>query len=666
MNKISQKILLLTLALLVSSVTFSQKKQIAKANKEFDKYSYIDAREIYLKVIENGYKSAEIYQKLGDTYYWNSDYDNAAKWYSKLVEEYPDVTDVEYYFRAAQSLKSLKKEEEAKKMMVLFTEKGGNKALVKDFKKDPNYLESIGLASKGYELDKVSINTNYSDFGPSFYGNKLVYATSSNKTEGGQIYDWNQQPFLDLFVADMDEEGRLSNPEPLSGEINTRYHESSTSFTKDGKTVYFTRNNFINGKKGRDENKTIRLKLFKATQNGDGSWGNLIDLPFNDKEYSVAHPALSPDEKRLYFSSDMPGTIGMSDLWYVDILEDNTYGAPVNLGDKINTEARESFPFISKEGNLYFATDGLAGLGGYDVFVTKLDNDGQPGELVNLGEPVNSPQDDFGFILNEERGLGYVSSNRDGERGSIDDDIYRIYEKCAITISGIVFDVDTRELLPGAMVTLLDAQNKVIATMEADQNGTYHFDAECSSQYSVRATKDEYLPNEKLVETPDKSGNIEVPLPLRGPCPPTDLGCRLCLQPIFFDFDRYNIRPDAEVELTKLYIALREYPELVIHIESHTDSRATNSYNNRLSEKRAQATLNWLVKKGINPSRLSAKGYGESQLLNRCTMFDECGKEIGSYDCTEEQLRNPTCSDGVKCTEEEHQRNRRSMFIIQN
>ena len=236
MTRFLRKALLLTLVLFFTGVTFSQKKQVEKANKEFKSLAYIDAREIYLKVIEDGYTSAEIYQKLGDTYYWNSDYKDAAKWYSKLAQEYPDETTAEYYLRASQSLKSLKKYDEAEKMMDAFTAKGGNGLLLNNFEKNPNYLESIGLVSKDYLLEKVSVNSDYSDFGPSFYGDdKVVYATSSNKGEGFKIYEWDGQPFLDLFVADMDSVGRLSNARSFSKEINTGYHESSTSFTKDGK-----------------------------------------------------------------------------------------------------------------------------------------------------------------------------------------------------------------------------------------------------------------------------------------------------------------------------------------------------------------------------------------------------------------------------------------------
>jgi outer membrane protein OmpA-like peptidoglycan-associated protein/tetratricopeptide (TPR) repeat protein len=634
MKTFLQKVFLFTLVFLYTSVSFSQKKEVEKANKEFDKYAYIDAREIYLKVVEDGYTSAQIYKNLGDTYYWNSDYDNAAKWYARLINEFPQETEVNYFYRAAQSEKTLGNAEMSKKFMQMYLDKGGDPGIVK--------ASTTSVTEYPVELEKVSVNTQYSDFGPSYYMNKLVYASASH-TEGSKIHQWNEQPFLDLYEADMDELGMLSNSSRLSGEVNTPYHESTPAFAKDGNTIYFTRNNYIDGKKGKDKNKTIRLKLYKATKSGDNYWTNVTELPFNSKEYSVAHPALSLDEKRLYFSSDMPGTYGMSDLWYVNILEDGTYSEPVNLGSSINTEARESFPFISQKNNLYFSSDGRGGLGGYDVFMTPLDTNGTPGNITNLGEPTNSSQDDFGFIIKEDKRIGYLSSNRDGAKGSINDEIYRVQERCEIVIKGTVFDEDTKALLPGAEVMLLDGNNNIVDSQIVGTDAAYSFNANCESQYSVRGSKAQYAPYEKVLQTPDKSGVIEMPIPLKliDPCAPNDLGCRLKLQPIYFDLDRYNIRPDAAIELAKILAAMRQYPELIIHIESHTDSRASFKYNERLSENRAQSTLNWLVERGINKSRLTAKGYGEYRLTNQC-------------------------SDGVKCTEEEHQLNRRSMFIIQN
>lgn len=631
------------MVVLTSGSVLSQKKDIAKANKEFDKFAYIDAREIYLKVVEDGYESAEIFKKLGDTYYFNSDYTNAAKWYDKLVNQFPDQTEAEYYYRAAQSLKSLGKYTESDALMNDYISKGGKGLVIKTYEDDPNYLKSTVFKSRDFTLDKVGINSSTSDFGASFYGKDNIVYASTSRTDGTKVYEWTNQPFLDLFIAERDSTGQLSNSMPLGGDINTPYHESSTAFTKDGMTVYFTRNNFLDGKKGKDKNKTIRLKLYKATKTGEYNWTNIVELPFNSKEYSVAHPALSPDGKRLYFSSDMPGTNGMSDLWYVDILGNDKYGVPVNLGPEINTEARESFPFISENNNLYFSSDGRSGLGGYDIFVTPLDKDGKPGKITNLGSPTNSAKDDFGFIINENDRIGYVTSNRGGDRGSIDDDIYLVKEICSITIQGKVFDKETKDPLPGAQVSLLDENNQLVSQTSAKNDGTYSFVGDCGTQYTVRGVKEGYNPYEKIIETPMLSGIVDVPLPLEriGPCPPNDLGCKLNLQPIYFDFDKSNIRPDAEIELAKILAAMREYPELIIHIESHTDSRGNDNYNMALSERRAQSTLKWLVGKGIDANRLTAKGYGESQLVNQC-------------------------SNGVTCTSEEHQLNRRSMFIIKN
>ncbi len=646
MMKIVYKISLLVFVILCSGTILAQKTQLKKAEKAYDEYAYIDAQEIYLKVVADGYRSAEILKKLGNTYYFNADYKNAAKWYSELINDFPDETEPEYYFRAAQSLKSQGDYKTADEYMDKFTEVGGLTQVIQNYQDNKDYLSKIQSKTDKYIVESVQINTANSDFGPSFYmDDKIVFASAMDTVVDGKLrlHDWNNQPFLNLYIADKNEDGELSNMEKLSGDISTKFHESSPTFTDDGNTVYFTRNNFIDGKKGKDKDKNIRLKVYKATKVSENTWINVEELPFNSDSYSVAHPALSPDGKRLYFSSDMPGTIGQSDIWYVDILDDTNFGEPVNLGVQINTEARENFPFVSSNNVLYFATDGRAGLGGLDIFYTQLDDMGMPTEIFSLGTPINSSKDDFGFIIDEETNIGFLSSNRDGAAGSVGDDIYRLQRICEIAVSGLVTDIDTGELLPGALVTVLDEDNNEITNMTVGSNAKYSFNLECDKQYTIIGTKEAYEPTEKIINTPKESSIIDLPLELKASdeCPPDDLGCRLSLQPIYFDFDRYNIRPDAAIELAKILAAMREYPELIIHIESHTDSRGSHAYNELLSERRAQSTLEWLVEKGISRERLSARGYGESRLINEC-------------------------SDGVDCTEEQHQLNRRSMFIIQN
>ncbi len=642
-----QKLRICLLVICITGSIFGQKDKVKKADEEFDTYSYIDARKIYLKVVEDGYESAQVFKKLGDTYYFNSEYKEASIWYKRLLEKFPNEVEPIYKHRAAQSLKSIGAYEEANKIMGSYADAAENSSIAESYQKNKYTLDSIiDFESKEYKVLNASNGLSSSDFGPSFFGNSIVYASTSKNTQGDKIHDWNGLPYLDLYVADLDENGLFSKSASLKGDINTPYHESSACFTKDGKTMYFTRNNYIDGKKKRGKNKLVSLKIYKATKSTNGSWGNVSELPFNSDSYAVAHPALNRDETRLYFSSDMPGTLGMSDIWYVEVLKNGSYGSPVNLGSRVNTEARESFPYLSDNNNLYFSSDGHVGLGGLDVFVISLNNPGTFKAVTNLKKPINTNQDDFGLIINEEKRFGYLSSNRNGNEGSKSDDIYRFAESCSILIKGLVVDKDTKKILPGSRVMLLDKNNNVVSQTVADSKGSYNFDgiSDCNSQYSVRATNSEldYQPDEKLINTPVGSSTLEVNLELTPPdCPVNDLGCRLDLQPIYFDFDKHNIRPDAEVELAKILSAMKEYPQLVIHIESHTDSRGNDRYNELLSDRRAKSTLEWLVKKGINRSRLSAKGYGESQLQNEC-------------------------SNGVKCSEKAHQLNRRSMFIIKN
>ncbi|SDQ78740.1 OmpA family protein [Flagellimonas zhangzhouensis] len=626
---------------LLTLTAWAQNPKIKKANEEFDNYAYIDARKIYLNIVKDGYQSVQVFKKLADTYYFNSEYIEAVEWYNRLLMNYPEAMETDYYYRYAQSLKSIDQYAAASKMMEKYRESIQNSL-------GSNYSLNALLDSTEttYDIINATESLGSSDFGPSFYGEKIVYASASKNTKGSKTDEWTGLPFLDLFEAEKDSLGKLKNPIALRGNINTPYHESSTAFTKDGETVYFTRNNYLNGKKRRGKNRLIGLKIYKAEKNTKGEWTNIKELPFNSDSYSVAHPTLSIDEKRLYFSSNMPGTLGKSDIWYVDILGGDNYSKPVNLGNTINTIERESFPFISETNNLYFSSDGHVGLGGLDIFVVSLNIKGNFSEVANLKKPLNTNQDDFGFIINETLNSGYFSSNRDGEDGSVSDDIYAFYESCNVTIEGLVTDAITGSPVSGANVTLIDDKNNPIDNQQTSETGTYSFpvNVDCLKQYAIRVSNEtkKYLPTETTLTTPQGKNALQVNIQLVPPdCPPEDLGCRLDLQPIYFDYGKFNIRPDAEVELAKILQALKEYPQLKIHIESHTDSRSSSSFNLKLSENRARSTRNWLIEHGIQSNRLTAKGYGETQLLNHC-------------------------SNGVKCSEEEHQLNRRSMFIIKN
>ena len=637
----------------LDSVDYSKKSKfkdvplnIYSAAKDFERYNYVNAQKSYVKFAESGDESIEVVKSLADTYYFNSQYDKAAVWYNKLLTNYSDQISAEYYFKASLSLKSLGDYKGADYIMSEYIKRTDKIIIRNEFNSNQQYLDTIEKNSNLYSISKTSINSSKSDFGPSYYGSSQVVFASANKGSGSEDYTWTGEPFLDLHIADIDVNGDLVNNTPFNGGINTKFHESSTTFTKDLKTMYFTRNNYFKGEEKWDDENTIKLKLYRASMQDDDSWGNVEELPFNSDQYSVAHPSLSLDEKRIYFSSDMPGTFGKSDIWYVDIIDKENYGRPVNLGPNINTEERESFPYISSENVLYFSSNGLMGLGGLDIFMTALNSKGFPTSTTNLGEPVNSRYDDFGLIINPEINRGYLSSNRDGFDGSSSDEIYTFFEDiCLVSLSGVVTDIRTGVLIPGSKVQLIGEDLEVIAEQIVGEDARYNFKKDiidCSILYRITAGNGKaYKPASKDLTTPSISQDIIVDLALdwATECAPNDLGCILELKPLYFDFDKSFIRADAAVELQKVLEAMNEYPEMIISFESHTDSRGNDIYNENLSERRAKSTRGWLLDRGISPDRLTAKGFGESQLLNQC-------------------------ANGVRCSEEEHQQNRRSFFRI--
>ena len=565
-----------------------------------------------------------------------------------MISKYPKKITAENYYRASLSFKSQGAYGVSNQLLEKYIEKTNNLIVKNYYYQNPNYLDQILKNSILAEIKKTNINSENSDFGPSFYGeNKLIYSSTISST-GNDLYEWTDEPFLDLFISELDSLGNLSNPKQVTGDVNTPYHESSAILSKDKKTLYFTRNNFFKGDLDFDKNKQVNLKIYKAESEDGETWGNIQELPFNDDEFSTAHPAFSIDEKRLYFASDRPGSFGYSDIWYVDILDDGEYGDPVNLGPNINTEFRESFPFISSDNILYFSSDGRMGLGGFDIYYSNLDSYGFPDESINFGEPLNSRMDDFGFIYNSKNNFGYFSSNRNGYNGSKSDEVYQFKmlasSPCGSVLSGIVRDKNTGQILPGAEVELEDNYGNLIARQIVKEDAKYDFsnEAECSKCYTVKARKGiGYSSFQKNICIPESSTKIftNIELDWAKDCLPDDLECLFNINPIYFDLDKYYIRRDAAKELKKVYTVMIRYPNIKIHIESHTDSRASNRYNLALSYNRARSTKSWLVKRGINEERISTSALGEMDLDNYC-------------------------EDNINCQEQEHQMNRRSIFKI--
>ena len=620
----------------ITCCSFGQGVKLAKADKKYEKYAYIDAIEIYEKVAEKGYKSVDLFQKLGNAYYFNGNLDKAAKSYDALFALNEEVAP-EYYFRYAQTLKAIGNYEKSNQYMELFAAKT-NDSRGKLFLQNKNYLNDIDVNTGKYILDTTTINSEFYDYGPSFFGNKIVF--TSSRSDGNQytkIHDWTKQTFTDLFIVSMNAEGKLEQVENFSKKINTKFNESSPVFTKDGKTMYFTRNNYNDGKKRKSDDKVILEKIYKA-ELVNNEWTNITELPFSNDNYKTAHPALSPDEKTLYFASNMPGSYGNSDLYKVSIDKNGKFGTPENLGPTINTEGRETFPFIDADNNLFFASDGHPGLGGLDIFETKVNNNSFE-KPVNIGKPLNSQLDDFGYVTNKD-GLGFFSSNRDGGIGF--DDIYT-FRICTHTLSGLITDIDTKEILPNSKVILYDDKMNKISETIASEKGLYSFKIDCNKKYLVRVSKEEYETIEKSFEPISINEESKLDFELKRKIFPievgTDLAKVLNISIIYFDLDKWNIRKDAAEDLEKIIAVMNQYPSMTIDIRSHTDSRQSHKYNEQLSDRRAKSTLEFMVKNGINRSRLTAKGYGETQLVNNC-------------------------SDDVPCSETEHQKNRRSEFIV--
>ena len=636
-----QKLLLSVFVLVCfSALVNAQERDLAKGTKKFDQYAFVDSQKIFLRVAEEGYESADLFSKLADSFYYNADYTEAAEWYGKLVEKYSEEVTPNQYFRYAQALRAIEDYETSNVMI----QKYESLAQVQgdDYYKSGSISEIKSANSLGtFVIERLSANSvGYSDFAPAYFGEKLLFSsTRDTGTLTRRIHSWNNQPFLDLYVADVTNEGQINNVSKFNGSINTEFHESTASLSPDGNTLYFTRNNFTNETYRADKKNTNKLKLYKATRSEDGSFGNVEELPFNSDSFSTAHPAISSDGKTLYFSSDREGTYGESDLWKVEIT-DSGYGTVENLGATINTPGRDTFPFVDADGKLYFSTDGRGGLGGLDVYVYDADKGG----IANLGEPVNSPKDDFTFIYNSANSSGYFASNRSND--PLDDDIYTFTRTaCESTLIVQVIDKTTREPLNGALVGLRSKSNELVTSGEAEApEAKFSYDEpECGSEYFIRAELEGYATAEKNVSIPEESSEVTVVIELEPSIVdiPPDFDLGKLINPIYFDFDESYIRPDAAVELAKIIEIMKEYPQLRIDVRSHTDSRGNDAYNMALSERRNKSTIQYIIDKGgIDSERLTGRGYGESQLLN-------------------------DCSNGVSCTEEQHQLNRRSEFIVQ-
>lgn len=618
------KNILITLSFVILSSTLNaQNKDTKTADKLYNRYEFVAAAKAYYKLVEKGKGDPYVYKQLAESYFNVFNTIEAAKWYEKAVAE---PQDAETYYKYAQMLKANGKYADANKQMYKFASMAPADFRAKEFKKDPNYLEKLNNLPILYNIKPVDINSEKTDFGAVLNDNTLYFASARNKT--GKLFGWNAEPYLDIYSSNYNNEDQSFSSPITVEELNSKYNDGPLTVSADGNTLYFAsesfrKNIFTRNKKYKA--KLGKINIFKATK-VEGKWGNIEPVPFNNKEYYTCNPSLSQDGKMLYFSSNMPGSLGSTDIWRVTIDADGNFGTPENLGPNVNTEGRESFPFIAPDNKLYFSSDSRTGFGALDVFVVDL-NKGT--EAKNLGKPLNSEKDDFAFTYNYSKKIGFISSNRNGQ-----DDMFMAAEIKRQELIASVIDTKTGNMIPEALVVILE-NNKIIDQKKSNAEGKVDFVLEPGKTYVIQVSKPGY---DTLVQTVEKSEEPNVNVVLNvNPIEAVVTDTQVILQEIYFEFDKSNITQQGATELDKLVAVMNENPTMEILVKSHTDNRGSDKYNMSLSERRARSTVQYIISKGISNKKITFKGYGETE---------------PKVDCAE------------TCSETEHAQNRRSEFLI--
>lgn len=493
------------------------------------------------------------------------------------------------------------------------------------------------LTAASYSINNLVANSKNSDFGTTFYGQNKIVFSSSRKAPGvsNKKWDGNDQPFLDLYIGDVNSKGEIINVKPFSKSVNSKYHDAMVAFSPDLKDVYFTSNNYLHG-----ELKSNNLKIFKATIGGNGHWTNIVTLPFNSDDYSTGQPSLSKDGKKLYFVSNMPGGYGDTDVYVVSVNEGH-YGAAKNLGPTINSKYKEYTPYVDGD-ILYYSSNRPKGNGALDIYMAKID--GSLEAPINLGKPMNSRGDDISFIIDNEKQKGYFSSNRRGGVG--DDDIYSFVQEtvnpiCDQTIQGVIKDKITGFALSNAFVALLDKDGNRIRRIETLADGTFYFSIKCGESYNVSGEKNGYFLKKEVLKSNNVNGfENSVTILMEEKEFITRNGKEMLnIENIEFELNSSTILKKSENALAKVVRLMEKFPSMTIEFGAHTDARGGDGYNLWLTNSRSSETVRYLISIGADPKRIVGKGYGETQLVN-------------------------DCGNNVNCTDLEHRQNRRTEFVI--
>lgn len=735
-----KKILVLGLCLSFA-IGFSQKKDriLKKANTKYEEFSFIEARKLYAKLIEKGYSLNEVYGRLGDTYFFNSDYANALIWYEKLMEAKDEVA-AEYNLRYSICLRANDQYNESFAVLEKYYESQGDADEVEKWNPE-KFAEQIEKQSGRYTgVAPAGLNSNLSGFGVALvpddeaYKQKIdneklekrrklkalkidaqkrriadakpvtdkkllkkikkntieinsahaekqevlpkykevMYAASEKSW--GKKHKWDKKTFSKMYVAKITEDGMLEDGKKLSGSVNEKYSVSTPAITKDGLTMYFTRlvpyfdeakktDRAKSWKKSLKEkkNEISQLRIYQAKKKNN-KWGDVSQLssPINIVGSSSAHPALSPNEDLLYFVSNRDKSLNDTDLYVIKRRKrGGFYGKAEALGTEINTLGRETFPFVDSSGILYFSSDGHPGMGGLDVFAAVKDKAIDKYLTINVGEPINSKGDDFGYSIDGDSKKGFFSSNRINGPGN--DDVYKFVETKPIDFpfkrepvySGIVKDSISGELMNGGKITVYNDEQKIIKTLTANEKGRFSVDLPPFKKYNFEFSMENYqikkiaVPGLELSETKEMLVELlpESVIIVDGKVINLKNGDNLAqtlkLKALYFDFGGYSIRKSTTYELDKVINLLAKNPKVYVAIHCHTDSRGRDDYNLQLSKNRAKTAVNYIVNVGgISADRITGVGYGETKLLNKC-------------------------SNGEYCSEQEHEANRRTDFIVE-
>ena len=619
--------------LMIGSASFGQTGKQKRAERQFNSFSFVKAINTYEKFIDTSFNENYALRKLADSYIMLRQPEKALPIYKRVVEQ-PNVPS-EYYLYYAQALRANGQYKESKEWMRKYRDSGNDTdSRVKEFFKNDDLASAIFNSSEKNTIEEIGMNSEFNDFSAVEKNGQIVFVSSRDEgVSTKRLYSWDEQPMLDVYVVDND--GQMADhTNKIPGSINTIHHDGPITFNKAGDRIYFSRNNLDGGQKVKDAKGIMHIGIYTA-QLVNGEWTNVQPTSLNNPNYIVYHPSLSADGKHLYFASDMPEGVGGTDIYVADVSESGALSNVRNMGPVVNTEGNESFPFIHDSGNLYFSSDGHVGLGLMDVFVTVKDENDNIVNTINLGEPINSKKDDFAYFLKEDGFEGYISSNRKGGKGG--DDIYKFNRIPPLMMKGQIFDAVTQEPVEGARVALTRANGEEIAYFNTGADGAYEHLIPRDADFVLKGSKEKYYDVAKDFTSRNLGKQTELIVNLDVKLIPLKIEN---LDPIYFDLDKSFIRPDAAEVLDVVVGIMNKYPGMVIRMESHTDSRADDDYNIALSNRRAKSTYDYIISQGIDPSRITSyEGKGETELVNKC-------------------------SNGVKCSEEEHQMNRRTEFYI--